>query len=342
MYISQDQTGIGQPASTPSSLAIPSWLRSAAENALVRDHLSQGVRDVSELTNRVFFSRHPGRKGRKLDRHETGFAALAAEWIAIRDQVVRPLLNTFTNSGTQLPTPHQPSTGPIGSLGVLTVSGPQWPSFSYQFTSEDVLWTARFLTGEAGGTDDLKNQAILWAMFNRYALLTHRYFKTFHQFLRAYSTPLQPTLRNWRAAKRHMNKPSFMPTGEFYDAPNDKIPKGQLKQFLDLQKRPWHELLPGARSLAARALSGDVANPIGNATEFGNTFIYFQDNHRGQKPSEEQWVQYTKNYAQRKKWRWIGPVPGLNQKVNAFFVQLRIDKLPQGIVRVIPRGAIRD
>jgi hypothetical protein len=342
MYISQDQMGIGQAASTTSSLTAPFWLRSAAENAIVRYHLSQGMRDVNELTNRVFFFRHPGRQGRKLDRSEAGFSMLAAEWMAIRDRVVQPLLTTSTHDSTQSATQPQPPTGSTGPLGVLTVSGAQWPSFSYQFTPEDVVWTARFLTGEAGGTDDLKNQAILWAMFNRYALLTHRYYKTFHQFLRAYSTPLQPVLRNWRAAKRHMRKPSFEPTGGFYDAPNDQIPKGQLKQFLELQKRPWHELLPGARSLATRALSGNVANPIGNATEFGNTFVYFQDNHRGQKPSEEQWVQYTKDYAQRKKWRWIGPVPGLNQKVNAFFVQLRIEKLPQGIVRVIPRGKIRD
>lgn len=93
MYISQDQTGIGQPASTPSSLAIPSWLRSAAENAIVRYHLSQGVRDVNELTNRVFHFRHPERQGRTLDRNEAGFATLAAEWKKIRDQVVRPHLS---------------------------------------------------------------------------------------------------------------------------------------------------------------------------------------------------------------------------------------------------------
>ncbi len=337
MYISQDQTGIGQPASTPSSLTMPSWLRSAAENAIVRYHLSQGVRDVNELTNRVFFFRHPGRQGRKLDRNEAGFATLAAEWTNVRDQVVRPLLKTSSHGGTQSSVQLQSNMGPVGPFGVLTISEPQRLSFSYQFTPEDVLWTARFLTGEAGGRDDLNNQAIIWAMFNRYALFTHRNYETFHKFLRAYSTPLQPVLRNWRAARRHMHKEAFVKTGGFYEG-NSSVPKGQLRQFLELQDKPWHKLPPGAQSLAKHALSGKVTNPIGNASEFGNTFVYFQDNNSGRRPTDEQWVQYTRNYAQRKKWRWIGPVSKLDQKVNAFFVQQKIENLPQGIVRVIQNG----
>jgi hypothetical protein len=77
--------------------------------------------------------------------------------------------------------------GPFGTL-IATVGG---RPFRYPFSADDVLWTARFLVGEAGGRDNLDNQAVIWAMLNRYALFTHRYYPTFHQFIRAYSTPLQ-------------------------------------------------------------------------------------------------------------------------------------------------------
>lgn len=337
MYIA-GMTSLGQPANVTTDPAGRSWLQSAAEAGFVRALLTQGIRDAGDLTNRIFFLRHPERQGRKLDRQEPDFAQLAEEWIAIRDQVVRPLVNVSGESSAKATVQSQPGAGPTGPLGVLTISGSKWPSFTYSFTPEDVLWTARFLTGEAGGRDDLNNQAIIWAMFNRYALFTHSKYKTFHRFLRAYSTPLQPVLNSWRAAQRHMDKGSFVKTGGFYKAPHDDIPKGQLRQFLQLQERPWSKLPPGARSLAERALAGHVTNPIGNASEFDNTFVYFQDNNKGRAPSEAQWVQYTKDFARIKKLQWVGPVPGLNQKVNAFFVEQSVANLPPGTVRVIRSG----
>jgi len=225
---------------------------------------------------------------------------------------------------------------PSGPFGTLTVSEPS-RRFSYAFTPDDVLWTARFIVGEAGGRNDLDNQAVIWAMLNRYALFTHKYYKTFHSFIRAYSTPLQPVLRSWGAAKRHMHKPDFVRTGGSYKPPHDNIPKGQLRNFLNLQQRPWEKLPAPARALALNALSAKVPNPIGNASEFGSTHVYFRDRHR-RNPSDEEWRHFTSTYARSKGWQWIGPVSGLNQKKNAFFVQSRVARLPRGTVRVIPAG----
>jgi hypothetical protein len=61
---------------------------------------------------------------------------------------------------------------PTGPFGVLTVRGR--PSFRYAFTAEDALWLARFVIGEAGGRDDAGSRAVIWAIFNRYALFTHK------------------------------------------------------------------------------------------------------------------------------------------------------------------------
>ena len=223
--------------------------------------------------------------------------------------------------------PHEP----LGTL-TSTAFGRQ---FSYQFTTEDVLWTARFLVGEAGGRDDLGNRAVLWAMFNRYALFTHRVYQTFQQFIRAYSTPLQPVLRNAGAARRHMNSPTFVRAVGNY--PGTTVPRGQLRRHLELQSKPWDQLPASARSLAERALKGQVANPIGNASEFGSTYVYFHDRN-GRYPNQEEWQRFTEAYALKKKWRWIGPVQGLNQRGNAFFVQRRAVNLPAGSVRVIQPG----
>jgi hypothetical protein len=46
-----------------------------------------GIRDVNELTNLVFFSRHPEMQGRKIGTEESD---LAGEWRHIRDTIVRP------------------------------------------------------------------------------------------------------------------------------------------------------------------------------------------------------------------------------------------------------------
>lgn len=206
--------------------------------------------------------------------------------------------------------------------------------FSYRFTAEDMLWTARFLVGEAGGRDDLGNRAVIWAMFNRYALFTHRVYPTFHQFIRAYSTPLQPVLRSAGAARRHMNEATFVRTGGNY--PGTDVPRGQTQRHLRLQATQWSQLPASARSLAQKALKGQIPNPIGNASEFGSTYVYFHDRHH-RYPNAEEWQRYTEGYAKQKKWAWIGPVPGLNQRGNAFFVQGRAANLPADSVKVTPQ-----
>src|SRR6187549_1493751 len=88
--------------------------------------------------------------------------------------------------------------GPFGKL-TLTVKGKE--TFSYPFTEEDVLWTARFIIGEAGGADTAGSRAVMWAMFNRYALFTHKVYPSFAAFIRRYSTTLQPVLHSSGAAK---------------------------------------------------------------------------------------------------------------------------------------------
>lgn len=83
------------------------------ELAAIGFAILQGQRNESPLTDMVFYQRHPERQGRRLARDDPQFAQLSAEWQAIRDQLVRPLLR-FGQGGTQTTTGR-------------CVASPNWP-----------------------------------------------------------------------------------------------------------------------------------------------------------------------------------------------------------------------
>src|SRR5678815_4104108 len=66
------------------------------------------------------------------------------------------------------------------ALGTLKHTSRSGKAYSYTFTSEDLEWTARYLSGEAG--TDLEQTAVLWTLLNRFAFV--RVWKTFTQLLR--------------------------------------------------------------------------------------------------------------------------------------------------------------
>ncbi|MFN0180336.1 MAG: N-acetylmuramoyl-L-alanine amidase [Gemmatimonadales bacterium] len=263
---------------------------------------------------------------------------------------LRPLL---ANTGPRLapavggaPTPSAPR------YGLLRVLAPGRDPINYRFTREDATWLARMLIGEASGGDTPENHGVTWAMFNRYALLiapSARYRKvypTFHQFIRAYSTPLQPCLRSARAAARHYARPGagYVACVGRGNYPGTNIPIGQLQRHLDLQRRPWETLPAETRSAVERAMNGQLSNPIGAATEFANTAVYYRQKHSlrssSGRPTPDEWRSYTRAFAGRKKWEWIGPVAGLSEQSqmrhNAFFRQVRLNDVGEGAVTVIP------
>lgn len=231
----------------------------------------------------------------------------------------------------------EPETMPQGPFGILTITTPPRYRYRYVFTPEDVLWTARLIVGEMGGRDDLNNRAVIWAMLNRYAFFTHRQYPTFHQFLRRYSTPLQPVFVRPSVAQRHMHRSTFVRVGGNY--PGTNIPRGQLRQHLNLQQRPWDQLPASARYLAERSLSGQIPNLIGNASEFASMRIYFHDRYGRFPGNDSELQQFISDWlaANRPNWTWIGPVQGLDQmRGNAFFVDRRVSSLPANTVRVLP------
>jgi N-acetyl-anhydromuramyl-L-alanine amidase AmpD len=230
---------------------------------------------------------------------------------------------------------------PQGSprLGTLAFTPPGGAPFRYAFTADDLLWTARFLNGEAGGRDDPENRAILWTMFNRYAFFRPvvKSWGRFGNFIRRYSTPLQPYLYSAGAARRHHKSPDWVSMPQHGTYPGTQIARGQLGRFLKLQQRPWTSLSAASRQLATRAMQGAIPNQIGAASEFGNTAVYFKDKH-GKAPTRAQWEQFTRDYARSKGWRWLEQAPYDQYRRNVLFVNGKALRYPAG-ARVLSAGA---
>ena len=76
-------------SSTPSPTSPPSH---DPEAVLIRNALLRGLRDANRLTDMVFHSRHPKRRGQRLAPDER---QLVHEWLSIRSGLVQPTLTTY-------------------------------------------------------------------------------------------------------------------------------------------------------------------------------------------------------------------------------------------------------
>lgn len=92
---------------------------------IVWTQIGKGARDENQITDAVFFDRHPERQGRLLQDNEW---ALRREWVQIRDWYVRPALFPVTRPSV----PAQPSAPKPDPLDVLALS-PLPPSENARF-----------------------------------------------------------------------------------------------------------------------------------------------------------------------------------------------------------------
>ncbi len=98
-------------------------LRARREREAIRSAIRLGDARENHLTDLIFFSRHPERRGRYISRDEPEYAQASQEWLAIRNEQVRTEL-------TPPPAPAAPNRSPSGNrngtsadLVTLTWSG---------------------------------------------------------------------------------------------------------------------------------------------------------------------------------------------------------------------------
>ena len=82
-----------------------------------------GQRDVTSLTNMVFWFRHPQLIGQKLRGDQ---ADLAREWVQIRDTIVRPALAGRAPAPAPVAPTYTPSPGTVGGRTSIPPDGLRW------------------------------------------------------------------------------------------------------------------------------------------------------------------------------------------------------------------------
>lgn len=85
--------------------------------------IGAGLRDVNQLTNMVFWFRHPQFIGQKLGPDQRD---LVREWLQIRDQVVRPALAGGSTVTAPTPQPPAPAIGTGGGRSSIPGDGLRW------------------------------------------------------------------------------------------------------------------------------------------------------------------------------------------------------------------------
>lgn len=71
---------------------VANFLRQGKEREAIRAAIATGRRNENQLSDMLFFHRHPERNGRLIQKNEPNFQSLSQEWLRIRDQIVRPEL----------------------------------------------------------------------------------------------------------------------------------------------------------------------------------------------------------------------------------------------------------
>ncbi len=238
----------------------------------------------------------------------------------------------------------------VGELGVIRIDtsvAELRKSFpEYRFTQDDALWLARFVEGEAGGRDDRENHAVFWAMVNRFGMRRHLVseWTSFGAFLRRYSTTLQPFVRTKAVADRVLRNNKINPVkhsvvrGVTY-YPGTSTLLVQYERHIKLQEKKWEAFPQIVRDMVLRLMRGNIPNPgIGIATHFASTRVLLIDERKKNNItgnfSDSEWRQYTLDYAKRNNRIWIGDVPNLDQRRNAFFIQPGLKNVPPAAVRI--------
>jgi hypothetical protein len=146
----------------------------------------------------------------------------------------------------------------VGQLGKMVLGSPSSDRFvSYQITWDDLLWCARMLEGESGLGTSSRQAAVLWCMASRF-LHVFSARTSFHEFLRKYSSPINP---------------KFLRDGEFC-APGGRYANSPecSPRLLDrrdrIQTKPWEQFPENFKQFLVDWSRGLVPNPVPRAVDF--------------------------------------------------------------------------
>lgn len=101
------------------------------ESRIVALLIAQGKRGENDLTNDIFFKRHPELPRTSLSKTNPAFANLSKEWLDIRDKIVRPELRKVPVTTSVSAAPLNPNIPPVegplkGIIGYKCRTGKCW------------------------------------------------------------------------------------------------------------------------------------------------------------------------------------------------------------------------
>ena len=82
---------------TPAQPAVSSGTGAHTETGILNAAIAAGQRDENQLSNLLFYKRHPELNNQPLSSSQPNFSALSKEWLLIRDGMVRPALRAATS-----------------------------------------------------------------------------------------------------------------------------------------------------------------------------------------------------------------------------------------------------
>lgn len=175
------------------------------------------------------------------------------------------------------------------------------------FDQNDAIWLMRYIYSKGIQSLVFSNKrdtainghAIVWALFNRYAI---DYFQNATGPNDTFAAFLQQTMRN-------------------------EIPNQRIQMF---RQRDWSTFFRMYGEVIERFLCGLIQNPnLGIASRFIHTSAVFRRLNGGRSPSFLEWQRFNLSFGQRfpsfSNFTWIGQLPNLDQyKFYSFFYDNRL------------------
>lgn len=154
-------------------------------------------------------------------------------------------------------------TGPAGAApsgsGRVTVQRETLigPTRRYRLTDTDILWLARALVGETGGTDRRAMAAVVWTLAQNFLLIRRATtFETFSTLIRAYSQPVSAAWVNPQSDKCRRSPDACSPA---------RIARRQR-----IQAMGWAEIPEAVRVVVGAFRRGLLENPVPGAVDFAS------------------------------------------------------------------------
>lgn len=137
----------------------------------------------------------------------------------------------------------------------------------YQITREDILWTARMIQYEAGSANESHASEIVWMMAQRFYWTRSHRSRSFTEYIRAYSQPINP---RWLRDGEFCRSSGVRDNGRPNSYGLDRCSEIRLRRREEAQTIAWESLNAIPRRVTEAFATGQLPNNAVGITDFGS------------------------------------------------------------------------